>query len=1587
MLFPPPGRSPSQHSRTLPQSTVSAAYNYPASTAAGAAGPGPAGAVDAAGAAGALSSGALTPALPLSIVGSGLDPWGPSAASGDDVTPAPVLFSHHLHGRGPEFGHEAGGQWHGQLGGVTVSSAGAGVAPPAQAALTTGAAAAAAAGAGVGMGTDKGMGSDKGLPPRPQPFVRTPPSQSHALKPQPQPLLQPQSQAQPYQSQTQAQAQALPAQRSQQGPGGYGSSHGQGQGLGQRLGQGQGLSDGGPMSASSSSSAFSFLAARPGASAAAASSAASASSSAAASSAAMLGAGASGEMRGSGSGSGSGGHSGVQGVGQGAFSPLVLPRSSSGGSFGSGSVGSGSIGSGGGGGGGGGGGFRGIDSGGSDGSGSGGVQSMRVRRLGRTPTSAGAGGPTSATGFGPPYTTTASAAATTNAALVPPAAASSTVLSPGSGPLSAVGSGRSGASVSFGPTAQLYFYDSNGGVGGVLTPSAAAVGGLTDSTTSSSDYDDGAGSIGSGGGSMGGTGGGAGSRAGSGTGSGVGGKRGSLRHKARAHTRPPLAPAGLSPVAGFTGSSPAPGTGAGPKAGANGAGGAGGGMPGFDRIMSLAPPAEDVWAPSRVTHTPAPASALAPAPAPAAAATSTPAAATGTGASAAPSDAGAGNGTNVGSDKKPGELVLVLHNIVPGDEGMSSSSPAHHHHHNHHHHLHNHIHINGGGRTRSKDGGGDIGDNGDDDGGDDGDGSGGDGVEDDNDDDDDDDTPSVARGRARFRSSGNGSNSGSGSGRLRAASSSPIGSGLGSGGTGSGRGSGPGRGGFRRGGQAWRGGEGNYATPLSAAASAAAASASGSGSGSGSGAAGAGAGAGRHSHSSQHQQHQQQPPKPPASVAGMSTAALSTAGTATVVGSAVVGAADRSRALAARRAQLAMEEEAQEKEEEVTLAYFKHLAERALGEVTGGHTRYTRMLSLAGRHSFCSAADVYNLIMTPHDSLLRAHMVRPLLRIIDCRRKDEYLAGHIRGALHLSECTTGAAKRALNSTPLFEQRAAALDPRNAIVFYGAEEVDTSSAAAGTAQGGTAAAAGAGAAAGDGGAGATGAGQGGDKGRRPKYTRLHAKIVQVVAMVDDGVSRLLTLRGGYAGFKKLFPFLVCTVPHDVVPEGEGRVSGESGHNGLAAGGIGVVGYESSSESFETSSVGSWQSLTNLPVEYHHTAQHQQQQQQAAAGEGDRRKSPHHRRQRSRVPATATDALASLPSSAASPAFHSSFASGPSGGYGGFSPGRDPPRRSAAAAAAATAAVLSRRNGLTADQQRYGVGYRGPPISAALALGALAPVRGKNVVFTCPFWIPRSEGAYVRMLKQYHREAGGDDEDAAAWGAHGGAGAGGRTGAGAGRAETEVGWVDATAEDGGALRNGHRVPGTAADEFDADLNVYPNLILEPWLFLGDQRCSWSLAALLDLQITHIINISTDICNYFEDHPAARLANGKAIKYLTIRMHDDQNSDILSQFNLVFNFIDMAKKSDAGARIMVHCQMGISRSASLIIAYIMHLTRLSLKDTYYHVKMRRYIIHPNRGFWAQLGVVEKQLCGGTTTVYDIMEAGMRKEVPEGCRCCTIA
>ena len=86
--------------------------------------------------------------------------------------------------------------------------------------------------------------------------------------------------------------------------------------------------------------------------------------------------------------------------------------------------------------------------------------------------------------------------------------------------------------------------------------------------------------------------------------------------------------------------------------------------------------------------------------------------------------------------------------------------------------------------------------------------------------------------------------------------------------------------------------------------------------------------------------------------------------------------------------------------------------------------------------------------------------------------------------------------------------------------------------------------------------------------------------------------------------------------------------------------------------------------------------------------------------------------------------------------------------------------------------------------------------------------------------------------------------------------------------------------------------------------------------------------------------------------IDIDDFPKENIIQYFKECIEFIESANKT------YVHCMCGISRSSTIVIAYLMWKTHATYNEAYFFVKNRRRYISPNDGFVQQLKIFEKLL-----------------------------
>ncbi|CAJ1064338.1 uncharacterized protein si:dkey-175m17.7 [Xyrichtys novacula] len=164
----------------------------------------------------------------------------------------------------------------------------------------------------------------------------------------------------------------------------------------------------------------------------------------------------------------------------------------------------------------------------------------------------------------------------------------------------------------------------------------------------------------------------------------------------------------------------------------------------------------------------------------------------------------------------------------------------------------------------------------------------------------------------------------------------------------------------------------------------------------------------------------------------------------------------------------------------------------------------------------------------------------------------------------------------------------------------------------------------------------------------------------------------------------------------------------------------------------------------------------------------------------------------------------------------------------------------------------------------------------------------------------------------------------------------------------------LPASLSDESlmtpDAE-NAVISAIL-PFLFLGNERDAQDLDLLIRLNIGYVVNVTTHLPLY---HVNAGL------RYKRLPATDNSKQNLRQYFEEVFEFIEEAYQSGQG--VLVHCQAGVSRSATIVIAYLMKHTLMTMTDAYKYVRSRRPVVSPNLNFMGQLLEFERDLNSGVT------------------------
>ena len=126
----------------------------------------------------------------------------------------------------------------------------------------------------------------------------------------------------------------------------------------------------------------------------------------------------------------------------------------------------------------------------------------------------------------------------------------------------------------------------------------------------------------------------------------------------------------------------------------------------------------------------------------------------------------------------------------------------------------------------------------------------------------------------------------------------------------------------------------------------------------------------------------------------------------------------------------------------------------------------------------------------------------------------------------------------------------------------------------------------------------------------------------------------------------------------------------------------------------------------------------------------------------------------------------------------------------------------------------------------------------------------------------------------------------------------------------------------------------------VFVGDFAAASSLYL---LKIHNIGAIVTAAFNGAVDHPKSEIPY-----YKFVPGYDYPDFQLCKYFEEVSEFIKEHRKT---TNVLVHCMAGVSRSAALVIAYLIRHEGKGFQEAYSEVKARRMVIRPNKGFLQQL------------------------------------
>ncbi len=146
---------------------------------------------------------------------------------------------------------------------------------------------------------------------------------------------------------------------------------------------------------------------------------------------------------------------------------------------------------------------------------------------------------------------------------------------------------------------------------------------------------------------------------------------------------------------------------------------------------------------------------------------------------------------------------------------------------------------------------------------------------------------------------------------------------------------------------------------------------------------------------------------------------------------------------------------------------------------------------------------------------------------------------------------------------------------------------------------------------------------------------------------------------------------------------------------------------------------------------------------------------------------------------------------------------------------------------------------------------------------------------------------------------------------------------------------------------NLASYPTCIIDN-IYLGNAFNACDYTNLNENNTKLIVNCTEEIPNYYPDN----------FNYIKINIRDYNDVSILDKIEDIIMKINIYLLNNPTNSVLIHCYLGSSRSATILLAYLMKYYRMTLDNALSFVKEKRNLVNLNISFYKELKEYENIL-----------------------------